>query len=245
MWLFNHKILVRESGLLEGFRDCHCHLLPGVDDGVKDLEDTLLILGDWEIAGVKEVWMTPHIMEDIPNRPEVLLRKFEQVKAAYGGGVKLHLAAEHMLDGLFLKRIDVGEVMAFDTARGADETLSDASLRNADATIRGVATTKRHEGAYETERGSYETARGAYETLSDASLRNADATIRHEGAYETERGSYETLRYDNSLTPDPSPEGEGSENEDSGAVEKQRQKEKEKEDSGAVEKQKQRQIIRR
>ena len=114
MWLFNHKILVRESGLLEGFRDCHCHLLPGVDDGVKDLEDTLLILGDWEIAGVKEVWMTPHIMEDIPNRPEVLLRKFEQVKAAYGGGVKLHLAAEHMLDGLFLKRIDVGEVMAFD-----------------------------------------------------------------------------------------------------------------------------------
>ena len=150
MWLFNHKILVRESSLLEGFRDCHCHLLPGVDDGVKDLEDTLLILGDWEMAGVKEVWMTPHIMEDIPNRPEELLRKFEKVKAAYGGGVKLHLAAEHMLDGLFLKRIDVGEVMAFDTARGADETLSDASLRNADATKRGGATTKRHEGAYDT-----------------------------------------------------------------------------------------------
>ena len=68
----------------------------------------------------------------------------------YDGGVKLHLAAEHMLDGLFLKRIDVGEVMAFDTARGADETLSDASLRNADATKRGGATTKRHEGAYDT-----------------------------------------------------------------------------------------------
>ena len=150
MWLFNHKILVRESSLLEGFRDCHCHLLPGVDDGVKDLEDTLLILGDWEIAGVKEVWMTPHIMEDIPNRPEVLLRKFEQVKAAYGGGVKLHLAAEHMLDGLFLKRIEVGEVMGYDTAWGADETLSDASLRNADATKRGDATTIRHDGAYET-----------------------------------------------------------------------------------------------
>ena len=113
MWLFNHKILVRESGLLEGFRDCHCHLLPGVDDGVKDLEDTLLILGDWEMAGVKEVWMTPHIMEDIPNRPEELLRKFEKVKAVYDGGVKLHLAAEHMLDGLFLKRIEVGEVMEY------------------------------------------------------------------------------------------------------------------------------------
>ena len=52
---------------MEGFRDCHCHLLPGVDDGVRELHETLKILERWKSLGVKEVWLTPHIMEDIPN----------------------------------------------------------------------------------------------------------------------------------------------------------------------------------
>ena len=106
MFFFSNKILVRESGLLEGFCDYHCHLLPGVDDGVKEMEDTLHILEDWEMAGVKEVWMTPHIMEDIPNTQEELERVFEQVKECYSGVVKLHLAAEHMMDGMFVRKLD-------------------------------------------------------------------------------------------------------------------------------------------
>ena len=91
-----------DSGLLEGFRDCHSHLLPGVDDGVQETVETLQVLGIWEQAGVSEVWLTPHIMEDIPNEPVMLRDKFEEVTAFYTGDVKLHLAAEHMMDGLFL-----------------------------------------------------------------------------------------------------------------------------------------------
>ena len=81
MGLFSDKITVRESGLLDGFWDCHCHLLPGVDDGVKEMDETLMILEEWELAGMREVWMTPHIMEDIPNTPEDLKKRFERVKA--------------------------------------------------------------------------------------------------------------------------------------------------------------------
>ena len=113
MGLFSDKITVRESGLLDGFWDCHCHLLPGVDDGVKEMDETLMILEEWELAGMREGWMTPHIMEDIPNMPEDLKKRFEKVKACYKGHIKLRLAAEHMMDGPFVKRLEEGSVMPF------------------------------------------------------------------------------------------------------------------------------------
>ena len=111
MWLLSEKILVSESGLLEGFRDCHCHLLPGVDDGVEHVDETLRILQTWEKAGVKEVWLTPHIMEDIPNEPADLNVRFAELQKHYQGGITLHLAAEHMMDGLFMKRLTDDNVM--------------------------------------------------------------------------------------------------------------------------------------
>ena len=118
MWLLSNKVLVRDSGLLEGFRDCHCHLLPGVDDGVQKVEETMLILEEWERAGVKEVWLTPHIMEDIPNKPSELKGKFETLKADYHGTITLHLAAEHMMDGPFTRRLDENDLLPF----GEDES---------------------------------------------------------------------------------------------------------------------------
>lgn len=111
MWLLSDKMTVRESGLLDGFCDYHCHLLPGVDDGVEDTGETLQILQEWEALGVTEVWLTPHIMEDIPNEPVELNRRFKDLQGLYGGGIRLHLAAEHMMDGLFLRRLGVEDVM--------------------------------------------------------------------------------------------------------------------------------------
>ena len=117
MWLLSNKVLVSESGLLEGFRDCHCHLLPGVDDGVQEADETMQILEEWELCGMKEVWMTPHIMEDIPNEAEALREKMDGVTAGYNGDVKLNLAAEHMMDGLFLRRLEKNEGMPIGTNR--------------------------------------------------------------------------------------------------------------------------------
>lgn len=111
MWLLSKKVIVRESGLLEGFRDIHCHLLPGVDDGVQETDETLQILAEWESGGMKEVWLTPHIMEDIPNRVDELRRRFERLTAFYTGNIKLHLAAEHMMDIPFLERLEADDVL--------------------------------------------------------------------------------------------------------------------------------------
>ncbi len=104
MWFCKKKTLA-ESGFFPGFVDWHCHLLPGVDDGVDTFEEALHLLAEYERLGIREVWLTPHIMEDVPNTPARLRERFTELQAAYAGSVRLHLAAEHMLDRLFLDRL--------------------------------------------------------------------------------------------------------------------------------------------
>lgn len=116
MWLISKKVSMQDSGLLQGFCDCHCHLLPGVDDGVQRMEETSQILERFEKIGVSEIWMTPHIMEDYPNEPDSLEERFHSVKDSYTGNIELHLAAENMMDGLFLKRLQADNLL---TIKGA------------------------------------------------------------------------------------------------------------------------------
>lgn len=109
--IFYNKSSFAESGFLQGYTDWHCHLLPGIDDGVQTVDETLQILASYEEHGVGEVWLTPHIMEDIPNSTTELREKFQELQAIYKGSVKLHLAAENMLDNLFEERLAANDLL--------------------------------------------------------------------------------------------------------------------------------------
>lgn len=41
-------------------RDMHCHILPGVDDGARDLDESLAMLAAARAAGIDEIVCTPH-----------------------------------------------------------------------------------------------------------------------------------------------------------------------------------------
>lgn len=94
------KKSIAKSGLLQGYTDYHCHLLPGVDDGVKKPETTQKILQLMHEQGVKEIWFTPHIMEEIPNTPEGLKKKLAELPN-HGLPLQINLSAENMLDSHF------------------------------------------------------------------------------------------------------------------------------------------------
>lgn len=108
------KQSLAESGVLRGMTDRHCHVLFGVDDGIKTLEDSLAVLAFDEEVGITEVWCTPHIMEDVPNTTQALRERFEQLEQAYSGPIKLHLAAEYMLDTLFEERFKAGDLLTME-----------------------------------------------------------------------------------------------------------------------------------
>ena len=111
MWPFKKRISLKASGIFAGLTDWHSHILPGVDDGVQTMEESLAILQQYEVLGVKAVWLTPHIMEDIPNTTMRLKERFAELQQAYPGPVALHLAAENMLDHLFEERLESNDLL--------------------------------------------------------------------------------------------------------------------------------------
>lgn len=111
MWPFSSKYSILDSGVLDGITDWHCHILPRVDDGVQTTEHALEILSFYEETGIRDVWLTPHIMEDCPNEPAKLKELFVAFQAAYKGPIMLHLAAENMIDTLFDQRFKEGDIM--------------------------------------------------------------------------------------------------------------------------------------
>lgn len=113
MWPFSSKYSLQQSDFLKGWTDRHSHILPGVDDGIQSIEDSIAILSMYEQMGVKKVWLTPHIMEECPNTPEKLKTRFEELKSAYKGNIELALSAENMMDGLFIKRLEQGILMPY------------------------------------------------------------------------------------------------------------------------------------
>ena len=91
--------------------DYHSHILPGVDDGVRTLDESLSALARLKREGVESLWLTPHVMEDVPNRTEDLRQRFAELQAAYDGPIRLQLAAEYMLDNLFVERLAARDLL--------------------------------------------------------------------------------------------------------------------------------------
>jgi len=121
---------------LEGSTDWHCHILPGVDDGVRTMEESLSILNQYERAGVKTVWLTPHIMEDVPNTTAKLRERFDELRQAYKGSIELHLAAENMLDNLFAERLEANDLLPI--GENGDMLLVETSYFNAPLNMESV-----------------------------------------------------------------------------------------------------------
>ena len=116
------KSSIADSMFLQGKTDRHTHILFGVDDGIRKLEDSLAVLRYEESLGVTDVWCTPHVMEDVPNTSSALKARFEELKAAYSGPIRLHLAAEYMLDTVFENRLEVRDLLTMEDSTVLVET---------------------------------------------------------------------------------------------------------------------------
>lgn len=111
MSLFSKLFGNGRSVSLTGMTDWHSHILPGVDDGVKSMEQALEILERYEHYGISRVWFTPHIMEDYPNTTSGLRARFDELREAYKGAVELNLASENMLDNIFAERLEANDLL--------------------------------------------------------------------------------------------------------------------------------------
>lgn len=86
--------------------DIHSHLLPGIDDGAKDMEQSLRYIYALQELGFSKLFCTPHIFQDMyPNTPETILPVLSKVTAEVkeaGMSVQIGAAAEYMADASFM-----------------------------------------------------------------------------------------------------------------------------------------------
>ena len=62
--------------------DLHCHLLPGLDDGARDLADAVAMAQQAEADGIAAICATPHIRDDHDVRILELPARIEELSAA-------------------------------------------------------------------------------------------------------------------------------------------------------------------
>ena len=95
--------------------DLHSHLIPGIDDGSKTMEESMVLLKGMSALGYKKVITTPHIMLDAyRNTPETIhegLHALRQTAKEENIDIEIEAAAEYYLDEGFSKLLEKGDMM--------------------------------------------------------------------------------------------------------------------------------------
>jgi tyrosine-protein phosphatase YwqE len=85
----------------------HSHLIPGIDDGAKDMEDSIQLIKGLKELGYRKLITTPHIQGDFfHNTPGIIGEGLEAVRAELTRqhiGIELHAAAEYLIDDNFIR----------------------------------------------------------------------------------------------------------------------------------------------
>ncbi|HMI79320.1 MAG TPA: CpsB/CapC family capsule biosynthesis tyrosine phosphatase, partial [Ferruginibacter sp.] len=103
----NKRSVENLPGNLPVTLDIHSHILPGIDDGARDIETSLQLIQGLHDLGIRRSIATPHIIGDMyRNTPEVINAALEKTRAACkkaGIDIELSAAAEYMLDDYFME----------------------------------------------------------------------------------------------------------------------------------------------
>lgn len=90
-------------------QDIHSHLLPGLDDGVTTVEESILVIEGMRSMGIQKAITTPHVMHDTyRNTPEGIRDALSKVQDALKQAsipFKLEAAAEYYFDEGFLDKL--------------------------------------------------------------------------------------------------------------------------------------------
>lgn len=134
--LFSKKLDPVDFGILN--TDVHSHLIPGIDDGSKSMDDTLMMLKKFQELGYQKVITTPHIMSDyFNNNPDTILGGLEKVREAIkkeGLQIQIEAAAEYYTDTMFQELIEKKEILTF----GDNYVLFELSFQYEPANVKEV-----------------------------------------------------------------------------------------------------------
>ena len=110
MLFFKKKTILLVQFFPKGFVDIHSHVLPGIDDGAKDLAASIALIKKMHSYGIKNFVTTPHVLGDVyPNSSALINEKLSEVQTELKkqnlNDIQFSAAAEYMLDEQFSERL--------------------------------------------------------------------------------------------------------------------------------------------
>ena len=109
---------VKAASLAGLHTDIHSHLIPGIDDGATDLEDSIQLIEGLAQLGYKKLITTPHIMSDFyRNTPEIIRSGLDVVRnelAKRNIQIEIEAAAEYYCDSDFERHLNSRELLTLD-----------------------------------------------------------------------------------------------------------------------------------
>lgn len=95
-----------------GYIDVHCHVLPGVDDGSQNMDDTLKMLKTAEKNGISDMIVTPHYKQGRVGTPRKvigeMIEEVEKHARLSGINVKLHPGTEIYYNSSLEEKLEEG-----------------------------------------------------------------------------------------------------------------------------------------
>ena len=95
--------------------DIHSHLIPGIDDGVQTMEESIEMIEGIVTLGFKKIVTTPHIMNDFyKNTPDIINSGLDKIRNEISKrniDVVIEAAAEYYLDEGFLPKLNNKEIL--------------------------------------------------------------------------------------------------------------------------------------
>ena len=93
--------------------DIHSHIIPGIDDGVETIEESVAMARKMQEMGYRKMFTTPHIIWDCyKNTPDIILAGLEDVRRAVkleGLVIQIEAAAEYFIDEHFIELLSTGQ----------------------------------------------------------------------------------------------------------------------------------------
>ena len=113
---FSKKRIPLTDFFTNSFVDIHSHLLPGIDDGAKDIDTSIALILKMASYGIKNFITTPHVLGNVyPNSTAVIKEKLvvvqKELKKREIKGISIQAAAEYMLDEEFSALLEQKDIL--------------------------------------------------------------------------------------------------------------------------------------
>jgi len=97
--------------------DIHSHLIPGIDDGAKTMQDSIEMIEEFVALGYTKLITTPHIMSHrFPNTSTVLtegLKALQEELVTRNINIEIEVASEYYLDDTVMELIEKRDILTF------------------------------------------------------------------------------------------------------------------------------------